>query len=101
MAVHSKYLATCELSLDSDCEIAWMKMHIQGVKPLNIGCYYRPTDNNARNVYELGNSLDKIPKRGSNLPNIFLKGDFNVSDRVVWQTTRPKPNPQYGLQGSE
>ena len=73
-----------------------MKMHIQGVKPLNIGCYYRPTDNNASNVYELGNSLDKIPKRGSSLPNIFLTGDFNVPD-IDWQITRPKPNPQYGL----
>ena len=97
IAVHSKYLATCESSLDSDCEIAWIKMHIQGVKPLKIGCYYRPTDNNASNVYELGNSLDKISKRGSSLPNIFVTGDFNVPD-IDWQTTRNKPNPQYGLE---
>ena len=80
IAAHSKYLATCESSFDSDCEIVWMKMNIQGVKPLNISCYYRPSDSNASNVYELSNSLYKIPKRGSNMPNIFLTGDFNVPD---------------------
>ena len=56
--------------------------------------YY--TDSNASNVYELGNFLDKIPKRGSNMPNIFLTGDYNVPD-IDWQIPQPKPNPQYGL----
>ena len=75
-----------------------MKMNIQGVMALNIGCYYRPPIvYNASNIYELGNSLYKIPKRGSNKPNIFLTGDFNVPD-IDWQTPRPKPNPQYGLE---
>ena len=32
------------------------------------------------NVHQLGVSLEKIPSRGSCLPNILLTGDFNVPD---------------------
>ena len=66
IVIHSNYLATHETSLESACEVIWMKMNIQRTKTLQIGCrYYRPTDNNSDNVYEPGNSMDKIPKRVS------------------------------------
>ena len=51
VALHSKYIASHESSFDSDSEILWVKLNIQGSKPLYIGCYYRPTDRNRRPIY--------------------------------------------------
>ena len=100
VAVHSKYIASHESSFDSDCEILWVKLNIQGSKPLYIGCYYRLTDRNIDNVHQLGVPLERIQSRGSCLPNILLTGDFNVP-AIDWELHAPKPNPQYGMEINE
>lgn len=95
IAVYNKYPVSHEISLDSDCEMVWLKM------PLHIGCYYRTTDRNGKkkNVHELRGSLDGIPKRGSCLPN-FLTVNFNVFN-INWESQSSKPDPQYGMEKNE
>ena len=100
IAVHSKYITSHESSFDSDCRILWVKLNIQGSKPLYIGCYYRPTDRNIDNVHKLGVSLERIQSRRSCLLNILLTGDFNVPD-IDWELYAPKPNPQYDMEINE
>ena len=92
--VHDKYVAACESSLDSACEIIWSKLSIAGSKPLFVGSFYRPTDRDPISIQELDSSLKKL-FTGNNLPNVILSGDFNLPD-IDWHNDKIKPVPQYG-----
>ena len=91
---NEEYLAPVQQSLGTDCEVLWRKLSVQGSKPLYIGCYYRPTNNEILPVTELNRSLDMIPKPGNNTPNIFLTGDFNLPD-IEWDNLTVKSNHNY------
>jgi hypothetical protein len=94
LAITDKLVSSTEFTLDSKCEIIWCKINIVGSKPLFIGSYYRPTNDNPEPVFELDASLSKL-SHSSAMPNVILGGDFNLPS-IDWKNYDVKPNPQYG-----
>ena len=65
--------------LDENCELLWINLHCQGVKPLYICTFYRLPKSNLEVLEALGKSLEELNQHRS-LPNILLPGDFNLPD---------------------
>ena len=60
--------------METNCELLWCKVGIQGTKQLLIGAYYRPKEEEADSLEELEASLDRLGNRDD---HFLLGGDFN------------------------
>ena len=94
IAVHNSIVASEELSLDSNCEVKWIKIETRNSSPLYLGNYYRQPNSDTTPVLELANSIEMLTNQ-SCLPNILLTGDFNLPD-IRWPDSMVLPSPQYG-----
>ena len=79
--------------LSENAELLWIKLQTNQSKPLLIGAFYRPTDNDAQAGAALEESLSKIPK-SCYLSNVILSGDFNLPD-IHWESMSCKLKPNY------
>ena len=94
-AVSNKIIATHESNLDSNCEAAWMKVHVIGNKPLYSGSIYRAPNCAVEPLECLDQTLSRLTAKS--LPDIVLTGDFNLPD-LVWDEEDGyslKPSPAY------
>ena len=70
-----------------------------GRRPLFIGSFYRPPNDNPESLIRLHQEVSKLTER-TTLPNIILTGDFNMP-HINWETStinKGNNKPQYGLQ---
>ena len=65
---------TREEELETECELLWCRVEIQGSKNLHIGAYYRPHERDEESLNQLEASLNRL---GDTNDNIILGGDFN------------------------
>ncbi|VDI02709.1 Hypothetical predicted protein [Mytilus galloprovincialis] len=99
-AVRKDLISSGEVTLDTDCEISWNKIQVQGSKPLYTGCFYRQPNNEAVSLQKLDESLGRLT-HNQNLPNIVLTGDFNIPD-IQWKDSYSIRSPQqYNLEVNE
>ncbi|XP_072037401.1 uncharacterized protein [Amphiura filiformis] len=82
----SKYPCTvCNLAyFDSDSEILWAQLQLQGAKAWFIGCFYRPPSDGEYSLSEFEKSLDSLAEK-SNTKNMLIGGDFNLGD-IDWDS---------------
>ena len=71
IAVSNKYIASSMPELDENCELLWINLQCQGVKPLYICTFSRPPKSNLEILEALGKSLEKLNQHRS-LPNTLL-----------------------------
>ena len=69
-------------SLQTNCEITWLKLELFGAQPLYLGSYYRPHEHDENSIIELRKSLDMVNKLKGKL---WLTGDFNFP-KIAWDT---------------
>ena len=74
---------------DTDCEVRWVKIHLQSKKTLLVGVFYRPPKTGVKVLSELHRSIAKIR---SDYPDalLFLGGDFNLPG-IDWEDVRHRP----------
>ena len=83
LLIKSTICATRRADLEGDCELLWIEIsHSRGVYLL--GVFYRSPISSSEYLYNLQNSLAKIPDSQT----IILCGDFNVPD-VDWDLNVP------------
>ena len=84
---------------NSNCEILWTETNMKGCRPLIVGVFYRPPDDDGDAIEKLGQSLahlgDKI-----NSHNVVLTGDFNIPN-VTWDDHVVKPRSGYSTKAAE
>ena len=80
IAIKNDIVCTHRVDLDTNCEIVWVTIKIQGMKDTTIGAFYRSHTfgNSIEYMDELRNSLIKLKE--SNPGQIWLAGDFNTRD---------------------
>ena len=91
IAIKNYLIGTHRKELDTNCEIIWVTIKIQGSKDITIGAFYRSPQSGNTNDYmnELRESINKI-KRSDN-EQIWLAGDFNLPD-IDWDLLGTKPS---------
>lgn len=97
IATHKRLLATEEIGFESDCEGKWVKVSLQGSKPLFIGSFYRQPSRDIKPLTELNRSLTSLMQASQSAPNIVLTGDFNAPD-INWSDCEVNQNPEYGYE---
>ena len=82
------------MDLDTNCEVVWVTIKIQGTKDLTIGSFYRSHTfgNTPEYLNALRESLEKIKK--SNKGQIILGGDFNLPS-VDWDRSDVRSGGSY------
>ena len=87
-------IVTPRPDLETDCEITWATVQIQGSKQIFVGSFYRSHTFGSTTDYidQLRNSLDKIDRSKGN--QIWMAGDFNLPD-INWDNMSLKPNASY------
>ena len=67
---------------DTNCELTWIELQLQGAKKLIVGAYYRPPKSTIQSLEELDKAICNVKK---DYPNaiIMLGGDFNLGD-ISW-----------------
>ena len=73
------------------CEILWVKLEITGNRPLFIGAYYRPRDDDLEGLQELQNSVSQVR---SHSDNVWVLGDFNLP-KLTWPESIPEFRPDW------
>ena len=78
----SDLIGTHRTDLNSNGEIIWVNIKIQGTKDIIIGAFYRSPQfgNPSEYMHELRESINKI--KHSNKEHIWLGGDFNLLDKT-------------------
>ena len=89
IAVREGILAEHLSEFDSNCEIAWLKIHLQSKNSLIIGVFYRPPDSDITSLYELNDSISKVVAKHPRA-KIFLGGDFNLPG-INWESFSHTP----------
>ncbi|XP_072028441.1 uncharacterized protein [Amphiura filiformis] len=94
IAVKNDLIATHRIDLDSNCEVVWISISVQGMKQIIVGAFYRSHQfgNTTEYLDQLRDSLSKIKR--SNRSHIWLAGDFNLPG-VDWDSQSVTPNSQY------
>ena len=82
-------------SLVTDCEIDWVKIHLQGRKELNIGVFYMP-HRNLKDLNNLDTSIEKLNTTGDK--QFILCGDFNCPGIDWTNLTIDKNSPDKDIQ---
>jgi hypothetical protein len=62
-------------TLETDCEISWMKLDVSMGKSVYIASFYRPHESDKHSLDELRKSLSKIPDMSNS--HVWIGGDFN------------------------
>ena len=84
IAVREGLVAEHLTEFDSECELAWIKIHLQSKNVLIVGVFYRPPDDNITSLHELKDSISKVYSKYPRA-KIFLGGDFNLPG-INWET---------------
>ncbi len=64
-----------QVTLETDCEITWVKFDIIGSKSVYVGSFYRPRENDKPSIDELEESLSRICNKTNS--HVWIGGDFN------------------------
>ena len=84
VAIGSDIIDTHQVDLDTDCEIAWVRIQLSGCKDMLISTFYSiPNNNNLDYMEKLRTSLSRI--NVNNSTTVCLGGDFNLGD-INWAT---------------
>ena len=86
--VKNSLVSTRIAEAETNCEILWVKIALNIAKPLLVGAYYKPTENDETSVTELAKSLDIVRGKGN---TTWLLGDFNMP-HIDWVTNSPNAN---------
>ena len=71
-----KEYASCEININTTCELLFVELKLADQKNVKIGCLYRPPWTDDKYVEDLEKVLQEIdPQRDC---NIWLGGDFNL-----------------------
>ena len=81
--VHDSLIVEEQPEFVTNCEIAWVRIKLQGRKDLYAGSFYMP-HRNLPDTEELKKSLDKLSSDGSKDRDILLAGDFNCPG-IDWE----------------
>lgn len=94
IAVKNDLIVTHRIDLDSNCEIVWVSISIQGMKKIIIGAFYRSQQFGKSIDYmeRLKESLSKIKRVDRS--HIWLAGDFNLPG-IDWASQSVLPNAPY------
>ena len=77
-----------EITTDSDCEMLWTQITVQGTSSLYVGAFYRPPNaDQPEYLANLENCLSRIPEGA----HIWLGGDFNLGD-INWLDSSVNPS---------
>ena len=68
----------------------WVKLEITGHRPLFIGAYYRPSEDDLESLQELQNSISQVR---SHSDNVWVLGDFNLP-KLIWPESLPEFKPE-------
>ena len=80
--VKNKFISSSVESLNTSCEILWVKIHMKAVKPLYVASYYRPNENQLQSIIEFEKSLELTrPLKGTK----WIFGDFNTP-KLAWDS---------------
>lgn len=97
LAIKKDLIATREPELETDCEILWCKLKMQGNKTIHVGSYYRPHESDENSLVELEKSLGKIKDNHQ----VLLAGDFNFpgwdwKEHIVRHCNYPTLHHRFG-----
>ena len=91
IAAQDDYICSEVTELHTQCEIAWMKMEIDGCKPLYICGYYKPNEGDSGSLEQFEGSLRRLGVVNS---HIIIAGDINFPG-YDWINSCLKPNCNY------
>ena len=94
IALKNDIIETHRIDLDTECEVVWVTIKIQGAKDVTIGAFYRSQifGKSVEYMNELRKSIQRTKR--SNKGQIWLTGDFNMPD-VNWETNSFIPGGSY------
>ncbi len=75
---------------DTNCEIIWASIALQGEQTMYIGSFYRPPDSGLEDLVALRASLEALPQN-ANTKTTILAGDFNAPG-ILWEDGSIKPS---------
>ena len=78
--VRNTFVATEQKELQTDCEILWVKLELEGCKSLYIASYYRPHEGDLHSFEELQKSLEHVSQLNG---DVWVLGDLNFPD-ISW-----------------
>jgi hypothetical protein len=90
LAIKDCYTSSAIPETDTNCEVIWARICIEGEKSMYVGSYYRPPNSNEESLAELRKSLDALPKN-ANSQHTHLAGDFNAPD-IDWDRCSVGPS---------
>lgn len=86
--VHKSLISSALPEYDANCEMTWVKIHMQRNSDLILGCFYM-AHRNQKDLTELQKSLQKITD-GNRCQQVLLAGDFNSPD-IDWDMSAVAP----------
>ena len=91
IAAKDDFICSEVTELQTQCEIAWMKMEIAGCKPLYICSYYKPQEGDDDSLDQFKESLRRLGIVNS---HVLIACDFNIPG-YDWVNLCLKPNCNY------
>ena len=88
--VRNSFLCTEQSQFQTNCEILWVKLEITGHRPLFIGAFYRPSEDDLESIQELQNSISQVREHSD---NVWALGDFNLP-KLIWPECSPELKPE-------
>ena len=82
-------LCTEQPQFRTECEILWVKLEITGSRPLYIGGFYRPEEDDLEGLQELQKSISKVMEHSD---NVWVLSDFNLP-KLQWPDCEPLIKP--------
>ena len=71
---------------DTNCEIVWASLQLNGCKKLILASYYRPPKSSIDEVDHFCTSVDKVfASHSPNYPQVLIGGDFNLPG-INWES---------------
>jgi len=83
--VSNKFLSSRVDQYETNCEIVWVKVELQGSKPLLISGYYKPKESDEFSQNEFSRSLHLVNQTKN---HIWVLGDFNMPG-FTWPNNTP------------
>ena len=72
--VKDALVASRQKTLETDCEVIWVKTEASQSKPVYLAAYYRPHENDFHSFVEFCKSVDMVSKKNG---HIWILGDLN------------------------
>ena len=71
---------------DTNCEIVWASLQLNGCKKLILASYYRPPKSSIDEVEQFCTSANKVlASHSPNYPQVLIGGDFNLPG-INWES---------------